>query len=169
VDGLSGHESSARPGCSRGWQASGNVGPNEANTDESKPQRLVFSSAQQGGTTKSWIGITTPVQVLLPHGTVVGWVPVPAVPARPTVLPPAEPIRPPLPPTPTLPAELAWGSEALPPQAGAANAASTPQALKRRTIRQDIERQCSTRGREMRALPAATHAPPEHELRVNPA
>ncbi len=135
-------------------------------TDESSPQWPVAASAQHAGMGKLWIGITTPVHDLLPHGTGVASVGTPAVPARPTAplpLLPA-PARAPLPPP---PAALRLASEALPPQAGSALAASNPHAHTTLKVRQNIARECSMRAREMRALPAAAHAPPERGFGPN--
>src|SRR6187399_173517 len=110
-----------------------------ASTEASRPQWLVFGSAQQGGTAKLWIGITKPVHDSLPHGTEAGSVCVPADPARAIELLPLlpEPAWPPLPP-PSAESEL--GRAAFPPQAGAAKAASSPKAHSRRKDRQAIGR-----------------------------
>lgn len=166
VFGLTGQVESGVPGCARGWQASPKSKPDAASTEESSPQWLVASSAQQPGMAKFTTGISTPLQDAVPHSTGTGGVAVPAVPAAGSVplplLPPfAEPARP------ALPAALELESEEFPPQAGAASAPNRLLAAKKPRIREDIARKCSMRSRQMRALPAATRAPPERGLRVN--
>ena len=123
----------------------------------------------------STMGISTLLQVAVPQLTELDPALAPAVPDLPATLllvPPCPivrlpplpvPTRAPLPPLPGLP-EDPRVSEELPPQAGAPIASSAPQAPKVRRIRQVIVRKCSMRDDEMRALPAAAHAPPDREL-----
>ena len=144
------------------------MGPKLAKPEVSSPHWLVASSAQHAPTWISTIGMTRPEHDLLPHGTALGAVAIPALPARPTVPLPLLP-KPEWAPLPAPPAEVSCGSEALPPQAAAPSTANTPKTQARRTLGQDIEASISRASARCEPFRRRHMRRREHWLRVGRA